>query len=109
MKIISATARVTFGLVCLAVSVWLVAFALGMFPDRQKAVVDGRMALSENVALHCSLLASRNDWRTMETSLNGLVQRNDDIQSAAIGTEDSSAMSTKRCAYSWRSPPSWTT
>ena len=84
MKIISATTRVTFGLICLAVSVWLVAFALGMFPDRHGAVVDGRMALSENVALHCSLLASRNDWQTMETSLNGLVQRNDDIQSAAI-------------------------
>ena len=41
MKIISATTRVTLGLICLAVSVWLVAFSLGMFPDRQGAVVDG--------------------------------------------------------------------
>ena len=79
MRIISATTRVTIGLNCLGVSVWLIAFALGMFPDRQRAVVAGRAALCENVALHCSLLASRNDRRTMETSLDGLVKRNGEV------------------------------
>jgi len=84
MRIISATARIAFGLVCLSFSVWMAAFTLGMFPDRQAAVVEGRAALSENVAMYCTLLASRNDRRTIAFSLDGLVQRNDDVLSAAI-------------------------
>ena len=88
MKSISATTRVAFGLICLSVSVWMLAYMMGMFPDRQEAVVQGRVSLCENLALHCSLLASRNDRRTMQSSLDGLVQRNDDIQSAAIRRPD---------------------
>jgi diguanylate cyclase (GGDEF)-like protein/PAS domain S-box-containing protein/putative nucleotidyltransferase with HDIG domain len=84
MKIISATTRVAFGLVCLSFSVAMMAYSLGLFPDRQRAVVDGRAALSETVALHCTLLASRNDRMTIATALDGLVQRNTDVLSAAI-------------------------
>ena len=40
MKIISATTRVTLGLVCLAISVWLVAYLLGMFPDERAEKLD---------------------------------------------------------------------
>lgn len=84
MKIISATTRVTLGLVCLAISVWLVAYMLGMFPDERAEKLDGRIKLSENVALHCSLLASRNDLRTMDTALSQLIHRNEDVISAGI-------------------------
>lgn len=84
MKIISATTRVTIGLICLGVSVWTMAFLLGMFPDCQEAVIRGRASLSENLALHCSLLASRNDRRTMQSSLDGLIRQNQEVQSAAI-------------------------
>lgn len=84
MKIISATTRVAFGLVCLSFSVAMMAYSLGLFPDRERAVIDGRASLSENVALHCTLLASRNDRMTIATALDGLVQRNREVQSAAI-------------------------
>ncbi|MGE0607852.1 MAG: diguanylate cyclase [Pirellulales bacterium] len=88
MKTISATTRIAFGLICLAVSVGMLAYMLGMFPDRQAAVVQGRVALCENLAINCSLLASRNDRRTMQQSLEGLVHRNEDLQSAAIRRPD---------------------
>jgi len=70
----------------------MAAYTLGMLPDRRGAVVDGRVELCENVALHCSLLASRNDVRTIRTALEGLVQRNDDVRSAAIRRPDGSLL-----------------
>lgn len=106
MKFISATTRVTFGLACLTISVWMLAFVLGMFPDRQEAIVQGHASLCENLALHCSLLASRNDRRTMQMSLDGLVRRNDDIQSAAIRRPDGGLLiSVGPHAEQWSLPP----
>ena len=106
MKIISATTRMTFGLICLAVSVWMVAFLLGMFPDRQGAIIRGRTSLCENLALNCSLLASRNDRRTMQLSLDGVVQRNDDIQSTAIRRPNGELLiSVGSHASHWDLPP----
>ncbi len=84
MRVVTATTRIAIGLLCLTLSVGLVAYALGMFPNRQRARIDGRADLSENVALNCSLLASKNDNQTMKNALEGLVRRNDDVLSAAI-------------------------
>ncbi|MFO0817270.1 MAG: diguanylate cyclase [Pirellulales bacterium] len=87
MKWISATTRVTLGLLCMAVSVWLLAFFFGLIPDESRARLNGRIKLCENVALHCSLLASRNDLPTMETALTQLMARDSDILS--VGLRDS--------------------
>jgi hypothetical protein len=50
-------ARVSTGLVSLLVSILFAAQALGLMPDREGAVVDGRKALCEALAIHCSLAA----------------------------------------------------
>ena len=105
MKIVSVTTRFNLGLICLTISVWLLAFTFGMLPDREGAVVDGRVALAENVALHCSLLASRNDSQTMETSLKGMVGRNRTVRSAAIRRPDGSLLvSVGSHTRHWRLP-----
>ncbi len=88
MKIVSTTTRVTLGLVCLSASVWLLAYSLGLIPDRQRAVVEGRVRLSENVATQASLLASRGDRTMIEKGLAALVQRDEDVLSAAIRGAD---------------------
>ena len=106
MKIISANSRVTIGLISLAISIWMIAFSLGMFPDRQGAVIDGRIALCENVGLNCSLLANRNDWRNMKIALTGLVDRNRQVQSAAIrGTNGKLRVSVGEHEFNWHLPP----
>ena len=106
MKIFSATTRVTFGLTCMAFSVSLLAFMLGMFPDRQAALIRGRSSLCENLGLHCSLLATRNDLRTMKLMLEGLVLRNQDVASAAIRRPDGALLiSTGTHAQEWNLAP----
>lgn len=84
MKMVSATMRVSLGLICLVISVWLVSYLLGMFPDRLAERTEGRVKLSENIALNCSLFATRNDLPMIEESLRKLLERNSDVLSAGI-------------------------
>ncbi|WP_145058704.1 diguanylate cyclase [Lignipirellula cremea] len=106
MKIISATTRITLGLVSLTMSVWLVAYALGMLPDRRQAEIDGRAALCENVAWNCSLLASRNDTQAIELALEGLVRRNKAVQSAGVRRPDGTVLlAIGPHVNSWTLPP----
>ncbi|MCR9118094.1 MAG: hypothetical protein NXI22_14250, partial [bacterium] len=88
IKLVSATTRVTIGLLCMTASIWLLAYSIGLFPDSQPPVSDGRNALCENVAFNCSLLASRNDQQTIQRALTGLVARNKSVLSAAIRLPD---------------------
>jgi diguanylate cyclase (GGDEF)-like protein/PAS domain S-box-containing protein len=81
---VSATTRVTLGLICLVISVWLVSYLLGMFPDNLAERTDGRVKLSENIALNCSLFATRNDLPMIEESLRKLLERNSEVLSAGI-------------------------
>lgn len=106
MRLVSATTRVTFGLVCLAVSVWMTAFTLGLFPDADAEKVEGRAALCENVALHCSLFAAQNNRPAIEASLEGLVMRNQDIDSAGLRRPDGSMLaSVGKHELKWKLPP----
>ena len=79
MNRLSATIRITFGLACLSVTVLLFAILIGLVPDRRMAIVTGRAALAESIAVHCSLLASRHDIRAMKAGLEAILERNDDM------------------------------
>jgi len=57
---------------------------LGFFPDRYGAVLAGRAAIAEVVAVNSTVFITRNDIRRMEANLNILVSRNDEILSAAV-------------------------
>ena len=105
MKMFSATTRVAFGLICLSTSVWLLAHTLGLIPDRHLAVIEGRAALCEQVAIHCSLMASRGDRRSITNGVEALVQRQDDVLSAAVRQPDGSFLveAGQHCSH-WNLP-----
>jgi PAS domain-containing protein len=79
-----ATMRITLSLACLTLSVLLTAQMLGVLPDQDKAVVDGRKSLSEAVAIDCSLAAQRGDMELIEASLRAIVGREKELHSAAL-------------------------
>ncbi len=79
MNRLSATIRITIGLAFLSVAVLLCAKMIGLVPDQRKAVVSGRAALAESIAVNCSLLASRHDIRAMKSGLEAILERNDDM------------------------------
>lgn len=80
--------RLSAGLVSLAVSVFFIACALGLVPDRDAAVVAGRKALTESLAVQCSLSAQKEDLDSAQAALQAAVDRNPDVVSAGLRRED---------------------
>jgi diguanylate cyclase (GGDEF)-like protein/PAS domain S-box-containing protein len=76
--------RVSLGLIMAVVSIILLSDLLGIIPDRTTAVIDGRKKIAETLAIQYSLAARRNDYDSIETSMKMLVERNDEVLSAAL-------------------------
>jgi PAS domain S-box-containing protein len=80
------------GQTLLLTSLLLVAFVLGLVPDRQAALRDGRTALAESIAIHASALITRSDLRGLEATLHTVTERNADLLSVAIRRTDGVAL-----------------
>jgi PAS domain S-box-containing protein len=80
--------RISIGLVSLTLSILFAARTLGLLPDREGAVIQGRKALCEALAIHCSLAVQNNDHTTLEAATRAVVERNPDILSAGVRTAD---------------------
>ena len=78
--------RLTFGLVALTASLLLVAQVLGLLPDRSGLQLEARKKFCESLAVQLSWAASRNDMRSIQSTLTSVVERNDELLSAAIRT-----------------------
>ena len=90
----SAKFRITVGLIGILTSLVLMADLLGLFPDRNSAVRDGRIAIAEAVALNTTAFITQSDLRRMEANLSLVIDRNDDILSAALRRDDGRVMVT---------------
>jgi diguanylate cyclase (GGDEF)-like protein/PAS domain S-box-containing protein len=81
---LSAITRISLGVACLTLTALLAAQLLGLLPDAEQAVLDGRRALCEAVAVQCCLAAQREDVATMKVIARALVDRNADVISVAV-------------------------
>jgi PAS domain S-box-containing protein len=85
---ITTRTRITFGLVCLLTSVLMIAMVMGIIPDHYRAVLEGRKALCEAIAVNGSVLVTGHDLARLQAVLQTTVQRNPDIVSAAVRRAD---------------------
>ena len=81
---LSARNRIAIGQVFLVMSALMCAFLLGLVPDRQAAIIDGRGQLSEAIALRTSAAVSQRDIDGAHAVLEAIVHRNPQVMSAAI-------------------------
>lgn len=84
----SPSLRITIGLVSLTVSLLLLSKAIGLAPDREKAVLESRKELSQTLAIQFSAAVKSGDFTMVRTMLGSLVKRDNDVQSAAIRKDD---------------------
>lgn len=84
MRSLTATTRVTFGLVCLTLSVCLLANTFGILPDPATDLVAARTRFSEAVAVHCSLLVADDDQQRLAVLLDAVQQRNSKVRSVVV-------------------------
>ncbi len=88
MNWISTRMRIALGLTCLTLSVLLLSMLLGVLPDREKAVLEGRRVLCETIAVNSSVMVSQHDLARLQTVLKVTAERNPDILSAALRRDD---------------------
>jgi hypothetical protein len=74
----------TLGLVLIMVCILLLGDMIGLIPNRSQAVIEGRKALSESLAIQYSVAAQKRGIDSIKTSMRILVERNKDILSAAL-------------------------
>ena len=88
MRKLSATARIVISLVCISTSLLLIAGTLGIFPNRQTDVMQGRVRLSESLALSFSTMAAHTNTQTMTSFFTAVVERNPDIVSIGLRKDE---------------------
>ena len=98
---------ISFGLVSLTLSILLMSdLAVNLIPDQDAEIFEYRQKYSEALAVQYSLLAEHGDSRAIQEAFNLLVQRNEDILSAAvILANDETLAVAGRHQYIWTQPP----
>ena len=91
---LNAKSRIALGQVGLLASVLLGASFFGLIPDQRMSIREGRAALAEAIAANSSALITQSDVRRLENNLNFIVERNKDLLSAGLRTEDGRLIAT---------------
>ncbi|BCR04257.1 hybrid sensor histidine kinase/response regulator [Desulfuromonas versatilis] len=92
MKLFSPKVRIVTGLVGVMTSLVMLAFFLNIIPDRNSAVLQGRAALSEAIAVYSTALVQSSrvasaGGKRLEGDFALLAERNDDLLSLALRQE----------------------
>jgi diguanylate cyclase (GGDEF)-like protein len=81
---LSPSVRISASLVSLTITVLLAAAFMGLVPERESAILQGRKQLCQTMAIHCSVAAQRNDLSTITEAMQAFVRCDPAIQSAAV-------------------------
>jgi signal transduction histidine kinase/DNA-binding NarL/FixJ family response regulator len=92
MRILNTKSRVVIGLTGLISTFVMLAFYFGIIPDRIGAVREGRTSLAESIAVYCTALVIKNEIPRLRANLKMLVERNEDLLSAAVRRRDGRAL-----------------
>jgi diguanylate cyclase (GGDEF)-like protein/PAS domain S-box-containing protein len=89
MKITNSVARISMSLALMGLCVMLTGdFLFGKYSDDQQVTMQARSSICEALAIQFSSLMAVDDLATVRLSLKTLVQRDDDILSAALRSKD---------------------
>lgn len=101
----SPAMRLSFALVLLILNLLFLANWIGIIPDEAELTMELRKGLSESLALQFSSAADQGELQLIQNTLRAVVERNDDIRSAAIRTTNGQllALAGEHLAH-WKTP-----
>ena len=106
MNFITAKTRITIGLTCLIVTMMVTISSIGIGPNQRGANLKSRAAITEAIAIGCSVHLNKRQIPEMEMLLNGLAQRNKAIVSAGVRRSgDKLAVSVGDHEFHWAANP----
>ena len=85
---LSGVMRISIGLVLLTVTVILAADFFGLIPSKAAALLDARKKFCESLAVQCAVSAEKDDMTVIQAMISLVVDRNDDVLSAAVRAPD---------------------
>ncbi len=88
MRFLTTTARMAIGLASITLGAVLFAGMLGLIPDRNEAVMEGRARLCESAGISFTLLANREDFTKTRLGLEAIARRNPELITAAVRAAD---------------------
>src|SRR5438876_1154498 len=80
--------RISIGLASIVASSLFAAYALGLVPDRERILLQGRKSLCEAEAIHCALALRHGNEVDCKAALLALLERNPEILSSAVRRAD---------------------
>ncbi len=84
MKTLFSFLRISLGMTSLTLCVLLVAQALGLVPDADQAILQGRVALAEAVAIHSSVAIQRRDVDGLEAAYRAELERDPELAGVTL-------------------------
>ena len=93
-KFLNTRMYIAAGLAALAATLILSASALGILPDEDARILDSRVSLGEALAAGSIAIISRDDVAALHSFLRFAIERNPEIQSAAIRSVDGGILTT---------------
>ena len=103
MRRLNVKDRVVIGLVGLTVSLIMLACLVGIVPERESAVREGRTVLAEAIAVHSTSAVLSAGVQRLETDFKLLADRNSDLLSLALRRKDGGALvATAQHADHWQ-------
>jgi len=84
MKKFTAASRITLGLVCSMLGIIISANLLGLIPDRNALIIEGRQRLAESVAFSNSVLLAGHDLAGINAVFENVIHRNRSVRSIGI-------------------------
>ena len=88
LRRLSSRNLLAMGLSSILICVLLLSDLVGLIPDRQRAVREGRIALSESVALTCGLLTASRNAEALAAYLAVLLERNPELTGLRVRSAD---------------------
>ncbi len=87
-KFLTPPLQISIGLLSLTISLIFIAYALGFFPNEEKAALQARANISEALAIQLANLAGRNESDTIKDTIDAVVSRDPDVLSIAVRGAD---------------------
>ncbi len=88
------TVRLSLGLSLFVMTLLLGVEMLGVLPDPQQAILDSRKKTCESLAVYAALAIQKGDYHAIQTTMDVLKERNEDILSTALRREDGKILAT---------------
>jgi len=85
---LAPTTQITFGVLGLTLSLIMIAYSFGLLPSEERAALDARATISENLAMQIANLASRNDIAGVKETIDSVQGRNGDVLSIGMRDND---------------------